>query len=157
MRLLICISFFLLQAHANAQADNEIQVYASPTVQKNWTIFELLSNYTFKGSEFLSDPKSANWTNETLEITHGVGQNFELGFYTFTGIAPGGGYQYLGNLIASAHAPAVNRLLTLAPVRTDGTVPRDHQAPVDHVFVRHFQLELPGAVRLSPAAGRPPG
>ena len=83
-----------------AQADNEIQVYASPTIQNKWTIFELHSNYTFQGSKLLSDPKSAHWTNETLEITHGFGKNFELGFYTFTGFAPnGGGYQYLGNQI----------------------------------------------------------
>lgn len=82
-----------------AQADNEIQVYASPTIQYNWTIFELHSNYTFKGSKLLADPKSAHWANKTLEITHGFGKNFEIGFYTFTGIAPGGGYQYLGNQV----------------------------------------------------------
>jgi hypothetical protein len=82
-----------------AQADNEIQVYASPTIQHKWTIFELHSNYTFRGSTLLVDPKTANWTNETLEITHGIGKNAELGFYTFTGIAPGGRYQYLGNQI----------------------------------------------------------
>ena len=82
-----------------AQADNEIQVYASPTIQNKWTIFELHSNYTFKGSKYLADPKAAHWTNETLEITHGFGNNFEIGFYTFTGFAPGGGFQYLGNQI----------------------------------------------------------
>ncbi len=82
-----------------AQADNEIQVYASPTIQHKWTIFELHSNYTFKGSKLLTNPKLAKWTNETLEITHGFGKNFEIGFYTFTGVAPGGGFQYLGNQI----------------------------------------------------------
>lgn len=82
-----------------AQADNEIQVYASPTIQHNWTIFELHNNYTFKGSKYLVDPKDAKWYNTTLEITHGFGKNFEIGFYTFAGIAPGGGYQYLGNQI----------------------------------------------------------
>jgi hypothetical protein len=92
--LLLCYSSFL-----PAQADNEIQVYASPTIQSKWTIFELHSNYTFKGSKFLPDPKTAHWTNETLEITHGVSKNFEIGFYTFTGFAPGGGFQYLGNQI----------------------------------------------------------
>ena len=82
-----------------AQADNEIQVYASPTIQHKWTIFELHNNYTFKGSKFLQNPKEAKWYNTTLEITHGFGKNFEIGFYTFAGIAPGGGYQYLGNQI----------------------------------------------------------
>lgn len=83
---------------ALAQADNEIQVYASPTIQHKWTIFELHSNYTFKGSKFLAYPELARWTNETLEITHGFGKNFEIGFYTFSGIAPvSGRFQYLGN------------------------------------------------------------
>ena len=97
----LLLSVFLIASHYSmAQADNEIQVYASPTIQNKWTIFELHSNYTFHGSKLLSDPKSAHWTNETLEITHGFGKNFELGFYTFTGFAPnGGGYQYLGNQI----------------------------------------------------------
>jgi hypothetical protein len=89
----------LLPIFAKTQADNEIQVYASPTIQHKWTIFELHSNYTFKGSKLLTDPKSAHWINETLEITHGAGKNFEIGFYTFTGFAPAGGYQYLGNQI----------------------------------------------------------
>ena len=82
-----------------AQAENEIQVYASPTIQKNWTIFELHTNYTFKGSKKLADPRSAKWLNKTVEITHGFAKNFEMGFYAFTGIAPGGGFQYLGNQI----------------------------------------------------------
>jgi hypothetical protein len=80
-----------------AQADNEIQVYASPTIQHKWTIFELHSNYTFRGSKLLSNPRAARRTNETLEITHGFGKNFEIGFYTFAGFSPNGRFQYLGN------------------------------------------------------------
>lgn len=82
-----------------AQADNEIQVYASPTIQKKWTIIELHSNHTIKGSKLLSNASLAQWTNETLEITHGVANNFEIGFYTFTSFDPSGKYQYLGNQI----------------------------------------------------------
>ena len=82
-----------------AQADNEIQVYASPTIQYKWTIAELHSNYTFRGSKFLTNPKSAHWTNETLEITHGLAKNFEIGFYTFTAFTPDGHFHYLGNQI----------------------------------------------------------
>ena len=85
--------------HSFAQADNEIQVYASPTIQYKWTIFELHSNYTFMGNKFLTDPAAAKWTNETLEITHGFGKNFELGFYTFSAFSPQGNFQYLGNQI----------------------------------------------------------
>ena len=86
-------------ASAFAQAENEIQVYASPTIQHKWTIFELHSNYTFRGNKTLADPSAARWQNETLEITHGLGKNFELGFYTFTAFSPQGDFQYLGNQI----------------------------------------------------------
>ncbi|HZI00571.1 MAG TPA: hypothetical protein VEX63_05455, partial [Flavisolibacter sp.] len=96
--LLILLSFVFIKG-TRAQADNEIQVYASPTIQRNWTIFELHTNHTFKGSLFLANPKSARWTNTTLEITHGVANNFELGFYTFASFSPEGRYQYLGNQI----------------------------------------------------------
>jgi hypothetical protein len=82
-----------------AQADNEIQVYASPTIGTKQTIVELHNNYTFKGSKNLVDPKSARWLNHTLEITHGIANNFEIGFYTFVTLSPGGKYEYLGNQI----------------------------------------------------------
>ena len=96
---LIILYVLLIHNLVSAQADKEIQVYASPTIPQNWTIFELHSNYTFKGSKLLNDPRSAEWMNETLEITHGFGRNFEIGFYTFMGIAPGGGFQYSGNQV----------------------------------------------------------
>src|ERR1043165_2232786 len=82
-----------------AQADNEIQVYASPITEKGVTLFELHSNYTFKGIKGLADPSSARWLNESVEITHGLGGNFEMGFYFFTTLFPNGKYQYLGSHI----------------------------------------------------------
>jgi hypothetical protein len=82
-----------------AQADNEIQVYASPITEKGTTFIELHSNYTFKGMKGLPDPSSARYLNESLEITHGLGGNFELGFYVFTTLFPDGKYQYLGSHI----------------------------------------------------------
>ena len=111
MHIRIIAGFVLLLSSHKlaAQADNEIQVYASPTIQHKWTIFELHSNYTFKGNQFLSDQRSARWTNETLEITHGLGKNFEIGFYTFTAFAPGGGFQYLGNQIRPRVTVPVSR------------------------------------------------
>jgi hypothetical protein len=82
-----------------AQAEHEIQVYASPTIQKKATIFELHTNYTLEGSKELADPKSAHYFNATLEITRGITNNFELGFYIFTSIKPDGEYEYLGSHI----------------------------------------------------------
>ena len=67
-KFLLLVTAFCFHTIVFAQADNEIQVYASPTIQHKWTIFELHSNFTFKGSKLLPDPATAKWTNETLEI-----------------------------------------------------------------------------------------
>ena len=100
MRKLYLLHILLLiTVLSYSQGDNEIQVYASPTIQHKWTIFELHTNYTFKGSEYLINQKDAKWFNTTLEITHGFGKNFEIGFYTFAGVDPRRGYAYLGNQI----------------------------------------------------------
>lgn len=96
-RLLTVTAIFPLISFA--QADNEIQVYASPTIGNNLTIFELHSNYTFKGIKNLPDPKLAHYLNESLEITHGFGDNFEMGLYVFTSLNPNGKYEYLGSHI----------------------------------------------------------
>jgi len=98
MKLLV-LPLLLVGFGAFAQSDNEIQVYASPTIGKHKTIFELHNNYTFNGPKDLRDKKEARWINNTLEITTGLGENVELGFYTFAALSPGGKYQYLGNQI----------------------------------------------------------
>jgi hypothetical protein len=97
-KILFTLSSFL-PFLAFSQADNEIQVYASPITEKGVTFFELHSNYTFKGINGLTDPASVRYLNESLEITHGYGGNFEIGFYIFTTISPDGRYQYLGSHI----------------------------------------------------------
>lgn len=82
---ILTASIFLLCGFiAAAQADNEIQVYASPTVGRQLTIIELHSNYTLSPSKRLAYPGEAKDLNESLEITHGFTDNFELGFYVFT-------------------------------------------------------------------------
>ena len=99
MKYFFFLVFILYVNAVHSQADNEIQVYASPTIGKDRTIYEMHLNYTFSGSKFLYDARGAKWLNSTLEITHGFGENFEIGFYTFTGIMPGDGFKYLGNQI----------------------------------------------------------
>lgn len=89
----------ILPAAVFSQADNEIQVYASAITPPKVTLVELHQNHTFNGAAGMPDSKVARWTFETLEITRGLGKGFELGFYTFTGITPGGKYEYLGNHI----------------------------------------------------------
>ena len=79
-----------------AQADNEIQVYASPTIGEEEPLRSCIIIIHFKGPKNLSDPKDARWLNHTLEITHGIAKNVEIGFYTFIALSPDGKYQYLG-------------------------------------------------------------
>ena len=100
-KTLSLISLFLVTQIIDvfSQADNEIQVYASPTIGNKATIVELHSNYTFNGSKYLLDASDARWTNFTLEVTRGFADNFEIGLYLFTALSPDGSYQYLGNQI----------------------------------------------------------
>src|SRR4051812_20257147 len=98
--MLECIQLF-------SQADDEIQVYASPITQKNITFAELHSNYTFRGSNKLTDASAAHFLNETIEVTHGFGGNFELGVYFFSALSPDHHYQYQGSQIRPRYtAPA---------------------------------------------------
>ena len=84
--LFLGLSF--IHQELRAQDAGEIQVYGSATIPKFTSIIELHSNYTFKG------PKLKEWYHpllETIEITSGLSDNFELGFYIFT-------YDYEGKL-----------------------------------------------------------
>ncbi|GEO10305.1 hypothetical protein [Segetibacter aerophilus] len=83
---------------AIGQENYEIQVYGSQTQQKNSTIFELHSNYTFKGEKEVIKGVRPTYhsLHETVEITHGIGNNFELGVYLFTNYTEKYGYQVVG-------------------------------------------------------------
>lgn len=81
---------------AQAQENYEVQVYTSPTLAKNTTIFELHSNFSPKGPKNETD--FTHPIHNTLEITTGLADNFELGFYMFTRIN-NGTYNYIGSHI----------------------------------------------------------
>ena len=102
--------FLLLCAHSASGQDNyEIQVYASPTQSAHSTMFELHSNYTFKGSTQVMNKviPSNHSLHETLEITTGITPVFEIGAYLFTNYTPGYGYQIVGtHLRPRVMAPA---------------------------------------------------
>jgi len=82
-------------------ADYEIQVYGSETVAPRRTMVELHSNYTLKGERETINGvfPSHHALHETLEITHGFTSWFETGFYVFTSIQPGAGWEWVGNNI----------------------------------------------------------
>lgn len=85
-----------------AQNNYEIQVYGSDTVKPGNTMLELHSNFTIQGSTSTS-PDGMWPTNhalhETLEITHGFNDWFEVGFYVFTSAGTAYGWQWVGNHI----------------------------------------------------------
>ncbi len=94
-------------AGAWAQDNYEIQVYGSDTVAPQTTMVELHSNFTVIGSEPVPGAnKTADGlypTNhaehETVEITTGLNDWSELGFYIFTSEKSGYGIQWVGSHI----------------------------------------------------------
>ena len=99
MNLIIksCMLFFAASFFNTsfAQDANEIQVYGSATTPKYTTMIELHNNYTFKGPKFNQDYHPFL---QTLEVTTGISENFEFGFYVFT-YNNNGKTQYTGSNI----------------------------------------------------------
>lgn len=86
---------------ARAQNNYEIQVYGADTVAPRTTMVELHSNFTadgFKGTIGGQYPDN-HAEHETIEITQGVNDWSELGFYIFTSERSGQGMQWVGDHI----------------------------------------------------------
>jgi hypothetical protein len=92
---------FLCTGSAQAQDNYEIQVYSSDTVPKNNTMVELHSNFTAKGSQELENGvyPTNRTEHETLEITRGVSDWAEVGFYLFTAVGADHGWDWVGDHI----------------------------------------------------------
>jgi hypothetical protein len=92
-----CMLFFAISIINNtfAQDANEIQVYGSATTPKYTTMIELHNNYTFTGPKF---NQNYHPFLQTLEVTTGISENFEFGFYVFT-YNNNGKTQYTGSNI----------------------------------------------------------
>lgn len=94
---------------ASAQGGYEIQVYGADLVERGRTMLELHSNLTPDG---VRDPagglrSSRHALHETVEITHGFTDWFEVGFYLFTSLRPGAGPEWVGDhLRPRVRAPA---------------------------------------------------
>ena len=84
-----------------AQDNYEIQVYPYETVAPGSTMVELHSNFTAKGRKEVIDglAPTNHAVHETLEITQGFTDWFETGFYLFTSVQPGGGWEWVGDHI----------------------------------------------------------
>ncbi len=101
MRHLTSIIFLILFCFsgARAQENYEIQVYGSQTMQEGATMFELHSNYTFGGNEYVNEGvlPTHHVIHETIEITHGFNDWFETGFYFFNAIGNHNRSNYVGS------------------------------------------------------------
>jgi hypothetical protein len=86
---------------AAAQDNYEIQVYNYDTVEPHHTMVELHSNFTIDGTKTVQDGllPSNHAEHETIEITRGITDWFETGFYIFTYERNGYGVQWVGDHI----------------------------------------------------------
>src|SRR5438034_1487550 len=100
-RVWLALAPFLFALSAPAQDNYEIQVYASETVPQGRTMVELHSNYTIEGErrEINGVFPSRHALHETIEVTHGFTPWFETGFYVFSSIQPGHGWNWVGDHI----------------------------------------------------------
>ncbi|HUA19385.1 MAG TPA: hypothetical protein VMB25_11620 [Bryobacteraceae bacterium] len=92
---------WLSPADLRAQDNYEIQVYGAETVAPKTLMVELHSNYTAEGStttQFGMFPTQSQ-EHETIELTEGVNDWSEVGFYIFTAEQNGHGVQWVGDHI----------------------------------------------------------
>lgn len=97
--LLLSFAFVLFHAVPSLAQDNyEIQVYGSDTVAPRQTMVELHSNFTIDGSKTMMNGlfPTNHAFHETLEITQGITDCFELGYYNFTSARSGEGWDWVG-------------------------------------------------------------
>jgi hypothetical protein len=86
---------------AHGQGNYEIQVYGSDTVPPKNLMVELHSNYTVSGQTNVVDGvyPTNHQEHETLELTQGITDWSEIGFYVFTSEQDGRGVQWVGDHI----------------------------------------------------------
>ena len=98
LTLLVLVAMGALMARA--QGNYEIQVYGADTVEPGHTMFEVHSNFTAKGRPAsLEGAATHHAEHETIEITQGLNNWSELGFYIFTSEQSGLGAQWVGDHI----------------------------------------------------------
>src|SRR5580704_4419198 len=96
---LLFLALFAVQARA--QDNYEIQVYPSETMAPKTLLIELHSNFTVDGTtttQFGMLP-TQHQEHETIELTEGINDWSEVGFYIFTAEQSGHGVQWVGDHI----------------------------------------------------------
>jgi hypothetical protein len=97
----IVLVLFFYPASLTAQNNYEIQVYPSETVAPKTLLTELHSNYTVEGSTTVQYGMlpTQGQEHETIELTQGLNNWSEVGFYIFTEEKNGSGVQWVGDHI----------------------------------------------------------
>jgi hypothetical protein len=100
----------LSAARTLAQDNYEIQVYGYDLVDRGHTMVELHSNFTMDGSKEIVDGTypTNHAEHETVEVTHGFNDWFECGFYIFTSITEGQGWQWVAITSGRASPSQIN-------------------------------------------------
>ncbi len=140
LALLTLFAATLLTPFARSQDNYEIQVYGADTVAPRTTMVEIHSNFTVDGSKTVQDGMlpTNHAEHETLELTQGINDWSEVGFYVFykhsarRGMAVGG----------RSHPPsrARSREMALAGGREPVAGIR---LPACRLFTRHVDLGDP--------------
>jgi len=99
--LIFVLLSVLMPACIAGQDNYEIQVYGADTVEPGSTMVELHSNFTVTGSKVVTDgvAPTNHAEHETIEITQGINSWFETGFYIFTSMRSGDGWDWVGDHI----------------------------------------------------------
>src|SRR5271154_1746528 len=99
LAILLAIAYWPLLARA--QANYEIQVYGAETVPPQTLMVELHSNFTLQGQQQTIDGVYPTYhqEHETIELTEGINDWSEVGFYIFTSEQSGHGVQWVGDHI----------------------------------------------------------
>jgi hypothetical protein len=98
---LIALAALLWPFHLLAQDNYEIQVYGADTVGPRSTMVEFHTNFTVQGEKGLINGvrPTDHAVHETIEITQGWNDWFETGFYIFTSVRSGDGWDWVGDHI----------------------------------------------------------
>ncbi len=97
--LVLALAALCVMPAARAQGNYEIQVYGSQTVPPQNLMVELHSNFTVEGEQSVVDGVYPTYhqEHETVELTQGITDWSELGFYVFTSEQDGHGVQWVGD------------------------------------------------------------
>ena len=100
-RFAVLVALAAVPLSSRAQANYEIQVYGAETVAPETLMVELHSNYTLDGQKYVVDGvyPTDHQEHETVELTEGLNDWSEVGFYIFTSEQDGHGVQWVGDHI----------------------------------------------------------